>query len=61
MSGQPRHNRQPHARLSPSFLGINSWMTSQLKVALIHKATWAIYVLGLNFDILPMGVCTTRH
>ena len=37
MRMQPRNNTQPHARLPPSFLGMNVWMTSQLSVALIHK------------------------
>ena len=31
------HNKRPHARLPPSFLGMDAWMTSQLNVALIHK------------------------
>ena len=51
----------PYARLTSSFLGIDAWMNSQLKLALINKATWIIYVLGLLFDMLPVGVCTTRH
>ena len=61
MCGQPEHNTQPHARLPPSFPGIDAWMTSQPKVALIHKATWVIDVLGLLHDMLSMDTFSTRH
>ena len=63
LCGQHEHNTQPHARLPPSFPGIDAWMTSQAKVALIHKATftWVIDVLGLLHDMLSMDTCSTRH
>ena len=31
-------------------------MASQLNVALTHKATWVIYVLGLFFDVTHWGL-----
>ena len=37
MCGQPGHNTQPQAQLSPSFLGMDAWKTSQLNIALIHR------------------------
>ena len=35
MRGQPGHNTQPHARLQPSFQGIDAWITSKLNEALV--------------------------
>ena len=58
MSGQ---NTRPLARLPSCFLGMDAWMASQLNVALTHKVKWVIYVLGLFFDVLLIGVCTTTH
>ena len=58
MRGQPRYNIRPHACLPPSLLAINAWMTSQLTVALNHKATWVIDAYGL-FLTFPVGACTT--
>ena len=43
MLGQLGHNIRPHARFSPSFVGMNALMTSQLNV--IYLA-WVIGVLG---------------
>ena len=60
MLGQPGHKTQPPARLVPSFLGKNAWMTSQLNV-FSSQATWVIDVLGLCFDMLSMGVLKNRH
>ena len=31
------------------------------ELALIHKATWIIDVLGLFVDMISTGLCTTRH
>ena len=61
MSGQPRHNTRPRARLPPSFLGMDAWMTSQLNVALIRKLRVALMYLANFFDMLSMGVCKTTH
>ena len=36
-------------------------MTSQLKVALICKLYWSLMCLDYFFDMLYLGVCTTRH
>ena len=49
MRGQRNHNTQLHVRLPPSFLGMHTWMTSQLNVAFDLQATWVIDVLGLFF------------
>ena len=59
MRGQPGHNTRPHIRLQSSLLDIDAWMTSQLNVGLISKLRGD--VLGLFFDMLSMGICTTRH
>ena len=60
MRGQPGHDTQPYPRLPSSLLGMDAWMISQLNAAL-----WVIYVghccAWLMFDMLSMGVCTTRH
>ena len=60
MRGPPSHNTRSHAQMPPSFLGKDTWMTSQLKMALLHKATWVIDVLSLFFDMSSVGVCTTK-
>ena len=36
-------------------------LNSKLNVSFISQALWVIYVLGLCFDVLSMGVCKTRH
>ena len=63
MLGQPGHNTPSHARLSPGFLNMDEWMTTQLKVSLIRisQTMCVIDLLGLFFDILSVGVCTTWH
>ena len=61
MRGQPAHNTRPQARLTPSFLAMNAWMTSQLNAALICKLSRALMRLDYHFDMIIMGVCTTRH
>ena len=59
--GQPRYNTWPHARLPPSFMVTDAWMTSQLNVALIRKLCGPLKCLAYFFGMLSMGVCTTRH
>ena len=49
------------ARLPPSFLGMDAWMTSQLKVALICKLHRSSVCLAYFSDTLSMDVCATRH
>ena len=61
MHGQPGHNTQPHASSPASFMGIDAWMTTQLKVALISKLPWSFMCLAYFFDILSMGACITRY
>ena len=60
-AGQPRHTILPHARLPPSFLGMDARMTSKLNLALIHKLRGSLINLAYFFDMLAIGVCTTRH
>ena len=38
---------QSHNPLPPSFLGMDAWMTSQLKCSFDSHAKWIIDVLGL--------------
>ena len=45
MRGHPGHNERPHARLPPSFLGMEAWMTSQLNQLwfgsyVVHLSVW---------------------
>ena len=47
--------------LPPSFLALDAWMTSQLNGALIRKLRGTLTCLAYLFDILSIGVCTTRH
>ena len=47
------------ALLPQTFLGLDAWMTSQLKVDLIHTLRGSLMCLAYFFDVLP--VCTTRH
>ena len=61
MAGQPGHNTRPHALLPTSFLGMDAWMTSQMKVACIHKLRGSSTCLAYSFDMLSMAVYTTRH
>ena len=53
--GQHGHNTQPNGRMLFRFLDMDTWMTSQMNVALIRK------ILGSFFDMLSMGACRTRH
>ena len=45
-SGQTWHNERPHARLPPSYLGMDAWLTSQLTVALIpsYMGHWYVWL-----------------
>ena len=61
MRGQSGDYTRPHARSSPSFLGMDAWMTSQLNVALIRKLRGSLMCLVYVFDMLCRGICTTRH
>ena len=56
MPGQPGHNKRPHARLPPSFLGLDAWMTSQLNVALIRKLRVSLMCLAYFFYLLSIWV-----
>ena len=58
MRGNPGHNTRPHARLPPSFLGMDDLTTD---CSFDSQAKCVIGVLGLLFDLLSMGVCTTRY
>ena len=62
MGRQPGYNKRPHAQLPTSFLDMDAWMAIKLNVASFDsQATWVIDVLGLLFEMLFKGVCTTRH
>ena len=50
-----------HAQLPTIFLGMDAWITSQLNIALICKLCVSLMCLTYLFDVLSMGVCTTRH
>ena len=43
------------------FFGMGAWKTSQLIVTLIRKLRGLLMFLTSFFDMLYMGVCTTRH
>ena len=58
MRGHAGYNTRSHARLLPSFLGMDDLITER---SFDSQATWVINVLGLFIDILSVGVCTTRH
>ena len=63
MSGQHGHNTRPHARLPPTFLGMDATMhmslTTKLKVALIRQLSGSLMCLANFFDKVCMDVCTT--
>ena len=62
MYGQLGHNTRPHARLPPRFHGHGCMHDLTIeRRSLRSQATWVIDVLGLFFDMLPVGVCTARH
>ena len=52
MQGQAGHNTRPLAQLTPSFLGMDPWMTPQLNVALIRKLRGAFMCLAFFFDVI---------
>ena len=53
-----QHNTQLYPRLPPTFLAMDDLTTES---SFESQATWVNDVLGLLFDMLSMGVCTTRH
>ena len=46
MRGQPGHNTRLHARLPPSFQGMERWIASQLNVALSRKLRGSLMCLA---------------
>ena len=56
MPGQPGHKIRPRARLPPSLLDIDAWMTPQIKVALIRKLRESLMCFAYIFEMLSMGV-----
>ena len=61
MRGEPGQDTRPHTRLPSNFLGMDAWMTSQLKVALSRKLRGLSMCLAYICDKICMGVSTTRH
>ena len=61
MRGQPVHNTRPHARLATGSLDTNAWMTSQLNEDLICRLCVSFICLAYFFDMLSIGIFTTRH
>ena len=57
----PGQNIRPHAWLPLSFLGMDAWLTSQLKVVLIQKLLRPLICLAKYFEMLFMDVYTSRH
>ena len=55
MREQPGHNTLPHARLPPSFLGMDDLTTER---SFDSQATMG---LAYFFDMLSMGFCTDEH
>ena len=53
------HDRTP--RLPSNFLGMDAWITLQLKVALSRKLRGSSKCFAYICDIISMGVSTTRH
>ena len=46
MLGPPWYNTRPHAPMTPSFLGMDALMTSQLNVALIRRLRGSLMCLA---------------
>ena len=58
MPGQPGHSTRPHARSPPSFQGMDAWMTSQLNVDFVTRATlghWCAWLIFLTLYPLDIG------
>ena len=49
MPGQPGRNTRLHSRMLHNFLGMDAWMTSQMKVALIRKVRGSLMCLAYFF------------
>ena len=60
MRGQSGNNTRPYARLPTSFLSMDTCLTSHLNVAMISKLRGSLVCLAY-FDLLSIGVCTTRY
>ena len=54
MPGQPGHNTRSHARLPPSFMGMDALMTSQLNVALNRKLLGSFMCLAYLLTCYPL-------
>ena len=54
MRGQSEYTTRPHARLTPSFMDMDTWITSKLNEDFIIIRS--LNVLGSFFDILSMGL-----
>ena len=61
MRGEPGQDTRPHTRLPSNFLGMDAWMTSQLKVAMSRKLRGPSMCFAYICDMLSIGVSTTRH
>ena len=63
MCRHPGQVTRPHARLLPSFLGIDAIIGPDVTTerSFDSQATWVNFdVFGLFFDMLSMCVCTAR-
>ena len=56
MRGLPGHNTRPHARLQPSFVGMDALMTSQLSVSLNRM----VYLDILSTDLYNQALADVR-
>ena len=61
MRWQSGHNTRPDSRLPPTFIGMDAWMNSQSNAALARKLRRSLVFLACIFDVLAIGVFTTRH
>ena len=61
MCGQPEHYTQSHALLQTQFPGHGFKNDRKTERNVDSQATWVVYVLGLFFDMLSMGVFPTSH
>ena len=63
MRGHPGHNTRPKAQLPSSFLGMDAWMTSQLKFAsyLAHVCAFRHIIHGCLYDQALADVRSTSE
>ena len=52
MHGQPGHIKRADARLQPSYLDMEAWMTSQLNIALISKLRGSLMCLAFFLHVI---------